>query len=178
MFKSSFSKKKCAFQNEDVSYWKKRLRDSEASAKRAKEELHTKTKHFEETVIHLKEKLVDADNKMKRQRAETDTQMKSVINRLLNVESELRNEHTEMEAVIVGKQKLVDIQERRIKSLEASNARLMDALSHLKEKYEVSDEQIKKDLDEKGIVFNDPITPVVIAPDCENDQKPVKQQQT
>ena len=115
---------------------------------------------------------------MKRQRAETDTQMKSVINRLLNVESELRNEHTEMEAVIVGKQKLVDIQERRIKSLEASNARLMDALSHLKEKYEVSDEQIKKDLDEKGIVFDDPVTPVVIAPDCENDQKPVKQQQT
>ena len=60
---------------------KKRLRESEATARRIKEDLRNKTKHFEETVIHLKEKLVDADVKLKRQRAETDTQMKSVINR-------------------------------------------------------------------------------------------------
>ena len=75
---------------------------------------------------------MDADRKMKAQRCENEAQMKSVISRLLNVEGELRKEHAEMEAVIKGKQKMVEIQDKRIKALEGSNIRLLRALSNLK----------------------------------------------
>lgn len=149
----------------DVRYLQQRLRETEEALEKTREELKNKTLNFEETVIHLKEKLVDADCKMKKQRSETDAQMKSVIARLLNIESESRNEHSEMEAVIVGKQKLVDIQERRINSLEASNARLMKALSDLKKKHgEVDDnegEQDDQDTDDALVaqVSNDTSTP-------------------
>ena len=86
---------------------------------------------------------------------------------MLNVETELRSEHTEMGAVIAGKQKLVDIQDRRIKSLESSNARLVDALTQLKQKYEVTDEQVKLDLSERGIVLeDDDQQPAAIAEKC------------
>ncbi|XP_066911439.1 disabled homolog 2-interacting protein-like isoform X2 [Clytia hemisphaerica] len=140
----------------DVNYLRKKLRESEDQLQKTQTDLKNKTVQFEETVIHLKEKLVDADNKMKKQRIETDGQMKNVISRLLNVESELRNEHSEMEAVIAGKQKLIDIQERRIKSLESSNLRLVNALTHIKNKYSTEDQKgLKADLDEQGIDLDD-----------------------
>jgi len=142
------------YQN-DVRYLQRKLRESEEMVKKTRSDLKSKTVQFEETVIHLKEKLLEADGKMKKQRCETDAQMKSVINRLLNVESELRSEHSEMEAVIVGKQKLIDIQERRITSLEASNLRLVNALSHIKKKYVADEQRVKEDLDEQGIDLDD-----------------------
>ena len=139
-----------------MNYLRKKLRESEDQLQKTKADLKNKTVQFEETVIHLKEKLVEADNKMKKQRIETDSQMKNVISRLLNVESDLRNEHSEMEAVIAGKQKLIDIQERRIKSLEASNLRLVNALTHIKNKYVTEDQKnLKADLDEQGIDLDD-----------------------
>lgn len=130
------------------------MRETQQQLHKTQHELKSKTTNFEETVIHLKEKLLEADSKMKKQRAETDTQMKNVIARLLNVETELRMEHTEMEAVITGKQKIVDIQERRIKTLEASNARLVSALTHIRNKYAPNDEGVKKHLEQQGIKLN------------------------
>lgn len=115
---------------------------------------------------------------MKKQRAETDTQMKNVIARLLNVESELRKEHTEMEAVIAGKQKLVDIQERRIKTLEASNARLVSALAHIRNKYAPNDAGVEKHLEQQGIKLNgDHMEERIVLPEKSEKEKERQPQQ-
>uniref|UniRef100_A0A672M2P6 Disabled homolog 2-interacting protein-like n=1 Tax=Sinocyclocheilus grahami TaxID=75366 RepID=A0A672M2P6_SINGR len=54
---------------------------------------------------------------------------------LMSVEEELKKDHADMQAVIDSKQKIIDAQEKRITSLDAANARLMSALSQLKERY-------------------------------------------
>ncbi|KAG7273392.1 hypothetical protein CRUP_037454 [Coryphaenoides rupestris] len=53
------------------------------------------------------------------------------------VEEELRRDHAEMQAVIDAKQKIIDAQEKRIRSLDAANSRLMSALTQVKERYSV-----------------------------------------
>lgn len=89
--------------------------------------------------------------------------------RLMSVEEELKKDHSDMQAVVDSKQKIIDaqvslqprlllrdggccppppphhvsvlmfvlvcVQEKRIASLDAANARLMSALSQLKERY-------------------------------------------
>uniref|UniRef100_A0A3Q2XYJ3 RAS protein activator like 2 n=1 Tax=Hippocampus comes TaxID=109280 RepID=A0A3Q2XYJ3_HIPCM len=55
--------------------------------------------------------------------------------RLQAVEEELKRDHAEMQAVIETKQEVIDAQEQRILSLDATNARLMAALTQLKDGY-------------------------------------------
>ncbi|XP_075761561.1 disabled homolog 2-interacting protein isoform X4 [Pelodiscus sinensis] len=52
---------------------------------------------------------------------------------LMSVEEELKKDHAEMQAAVDSKQKIIDAQEKRIASLDAANARLMSALTQLKE---------------------------------------------
>ena len=104
-------------------------------------ELLEKTNHFQNAVVTLKEKLLEADRKMKLHQTEADCQMKSVINRLVNVETELRREQTEMEAVIKGKQKIIDIQNARIQSLENANKKLINVLTQIQAKFSKSENQ-------------------------------------
>jgi len=131
---------------DDYDVLQQKLIDTEYELKRTQQELHGKTIHFQNTVVHLKEKLVEADKKMKLQRGDTDSQMKNVIARLLNVESELRREHTEMETIIEGKEKIIAIQEKRISTLEAANNRLVGALSKIRQKYDPSSDDIEVDV--------------------------------
>ncbi|XP_054942958.1 disabled homolog 2-interacting protein isoform X2 [Physeter macrocephalus] len=60
--------------------------------------------------------------------------MKGIISRLMSVEEELKKDHAEMQAAVDSKQKIIDAQEKRIASLDAANARLMSALTQLKER--------------------------------------------
>ncbi|XP_075704345.1 disabled homolog 2-interacting protein-like [Rhinoderma darwinii] len=53
----------------------------------------------------------------------------------MSVEEELKKDHAEMQAAVDSKQKIIDAQEKRIASLDAANARLMSALTQLKERY-------------------------------------------
>lgn len=62
--------------------------------------------------------------------------MKSIITRLITVEDELRKEQREMAQVIAAKQQIIDERETKILNLDATNQRLLGALSQLREKYE------------------------------------------
>ena len=57
---------------------------------------------------------------------------------MVGVEEELKREREEMQAVVGAKQKIIDAQERRIEALDAANARLMNALDNLKERYQMT----------------------------------------
>uniref|UniRef100_A0A3Q3PZN4 RAS protein activator like 2 n=1 Tax=Monopterus albus TaxID=43700 RepID=A0A3Q3PZN4_MONAL len=66
---------------------------------------------------------------------EHHVQVETSHTQLMAVEEELKRDHTEMQAVIEAKQKVIDAQEKRIGSLDAANSRLMAALTQVKERY-------------------------------------------
>lgn len=58
-----------------------------------------------------------------------------LIERLIGVEEELRKEQQEMQSIVIAKQQVIEAQERRIQSLDNANARLLAALTQLKDRY-------------------------------------------
>lgn len=58
--------------------------------------------------------------------------MKELLDRLVSVESEFRKEQKEMQEVIQAKQVIIEAQERRIKSADSSNAKLIATLNQIR----------------------------------------------
>ncbi|XP_068105124.1 disabled homolog 2-interacting protein isoform X1 [Hyperolius riggenbachi] len=86
-------------------------------------------------LLEYQARLEDSDERLRRQQEDKEMQMKGIISRLMSVEEELKKDHAEMQAAVDSKQKIIDAQEKRIASLDAANARLMSALTQLKERY-------------------------------------------
>lgn len=86
-------------------------------------------------VLEYQARLEDSEERLRRQQEDKEIQMKGIISRLMSVEEELKKDHAEMQAAVDSKQKIIDAQEKRIASLDAANARLMSALTQLKERY-------------------------------------------
>uniref|UniRef100_A0A8P4K8Y3 Disabled homolog 2-interacting protein n=1 Tax=Dicentrarchus labrax TaxID=13489 RepID=A0A8P4K8Y3_DICLA len=79
-------------------------------------------------------RLEDTESRLRRLQDDKDLQMNSIISRLMAVEEELKKDHSDMQAVVDSKQKIIEAQEKRIASLDAANSRLMAALTQLKER--------------------------------------------
>ncbi|KAL2099887.1 hypothetical protein ACEWY4_004281 [Coilia grayii] len=105
-----------------------RLEESEVRVKEQEEQAH-------KMLMDYQSRLHEAEDRLRRQQDDKDLQMKGIISRLMSVEEELKKDHSDMQAVIDSKQKIIDAQEKRIASLDAANARLMSALTQLKERY-------------------------------------------
>uniref|UniRef100_A0A8C9Y693 DAB2 interacting protein n=1 Tax=Sander lucioperca TaxID=283035 RepID=A0A8C9Y693_SANLU len=86
-------------------------------------------------------RLEDTESRLRRLQDDKDLQMNSIISRLMAVEEELKKDHSDMQAVVDSKQKIIETQEKRIASLDAANSRLMAALSQLKERYAVTSQR-------------------------------------
>ncbi|XP_059404085.1 disabled homolog 2-interacting protein-like isoform X1 [Carassius carassius] len=121
----------------------------QAEISRLQEQLRVSVQRLEEYELRIKgqeeqaqkmlleyqTRLDESEERLRRQQEDKDLQMKGIISRLMSVEEELKKDHADMQAVIDSKQKIIDAQEKRIASLDAANARLMSALSQLKERY-------------------------------------------
>lgn len=83
-------------------------------------------------VASFKERLAESENSLKQLRQEKDREMKELLDRLVSVESELRKEQKEMQEVIHAKQVIIDAQERRIKSVDSNNAKLIATLNQVR----------------------------------------------
>ncbi|KAJ3604893.1 hypothetical protein NHX12_026944 [Muraenolepis orangiensis] len=107
---------------------------------RHREDLSQVEKYQQEVAV-LQERLRASVQKLEEYEARLKGQddqaqkMKGIISRLMSVEEELKKDHSDMQAVVDSKQKIIDAQEKRIASLDAANARLMSALTQLKERY-------------------------------------------
>lgn len=86
-------------------------------------------------LLEYQARLEESEERLRRQQDDKEMQMKGIISRLMSVEEELKKDHAEMQAAVDSKQKIIDAQEKRIASLDATNARLMSALTQLKERY-------------------------------------------
>lgn len=63
---------------------------------------------------------------------------KLLFSRLMSVEDELRREQRKMSDTLTHKQRVIDAQEHQIAALDAANNRLLNALSQLKERYQLN----------------------------------------
>ncbi|XP_063288882.1 disabled homolog 2-interacting protein isoform X4 [Pelobates fuscus] len=84
-------------------------------------------------LLEYQARLEESEDRLRRQQEDKEMQMKGIISRLMSVEEELKKDHADMQAAVDSKQKIIDAQEKRIASLDAANARLMSALTQLKE---------------------------------------------
>uniref|UniRef100_A0A673LL79 Disabled homolog 2-interacting protein-like n=1 Tax=Sinocyclocheilus rhinocerous TaxID=307959 RepID=A0A673LL79_9TELE len=108
------------------------------SAKKLEEyESHMKSQddQTQKMLLEYQARLEDTEERLRKQQDEKEHQMKSIITRLMSVEEELKKDHADMQAIVDSKQKIIEAQEKRIASLDAANARLMSALSQLKDRY-------------------------------------------
>uniref|UniRef100_A0A8C2IM67 DAB2 interacting protein a n=1 Tax=Cyprinus carpio TaxID=7962 RepID=A0A8C2IM67_CYPCA len=108
------------------------------SAKKLEEyESHMKSQddQTQKMLLEYQARLEDTEERLRKQQDEKEHQMKSIITRLMSVEEELKKDHADMQAIVDSKQKIIEAQEKRISSLDAANARLMSALSQLKDRY-------------------------------------------
>uniref|UniRef100_A0A452GVU3 Uncharacterized protein n=2 Tax=Gopherus TaxID=38771 RepID=A0A452GVU3_9SAUR len=115
------------------------LQDKLRISNKKLEDYENRFKCQEETtqklMLEYQARLEESEERLRRQQEDKDIQMKGIISRLMSVEEELKKDHAEMQAAVDSKQKIIDAQEKRIASLDAANARLMSALTQLKERY-------------------------------------------
>ncbi|XP_073170976.1 disabled homolog 2-interacting protein isoform X7 [Lepidochelys kempii] len=115
------------------------LQDKLRISNKKLEEYENRFKCQEETtqklMLEYQARLEESEERLRRQQEDKEIQMKGIISRLMSVEEELKKDHAEMQAAVDSKQKIIDAQEKRIASLDAANARLMSALTQLKERY-------------------------------------------
>ncbi|XP_069603489.1 disabled homolog 2-interacting protein isoform X2 [Ranitomeya imitator] len=115
------------------------LQDKLRLSNKKLEEYESRCKNQDEQtqkiLLEYQARLEESEERLRRQQEDKEMQMKGIISRLMSVEEELKKDHAEMQAAVDSKQKIIDAQEKRIASLDAANARLMSALTQLKERY-------------------------------------------
>uniref|UniRef100_A0A671QUG7 Disabled homolog 2-interacting protein-like n=1 Tax=Sinocyclocheilus anshuiensis TaxID=1608454 RepID=A0A671QUG7_9TELE len=122
-------------QAEKISMLQERLRVSVQRLEEYEVRIKGQEEQAQKMLLEYQARLDESEERLRRQQEDKDLQMKGIISRLMSVEEELKKDHADMQAVIDSKQKIIDAQEKRIASLDAANARLMSALSQLKERY-------------------------------------------
>ncbi|XP_005720266.1 disabled homolog 2-interacting protein isoform X2 [Pundamilia nyererei] len=120
---------------QEIAVLQEKLRASVQKLEEYEARLKGQDEQAQKVLMEYQARLEESEERLRRQQDDKDLQMKSIISRLMSVEEELKKDHSDMQAVVDSKQKIIDAQEKRIASLDAANARLMSALSQLKERY-------------------------------------------
>ncbi|XP_036435282.1 disabled homolog 2-interacting protein isoform X1 [Colossoma macropomum] len=120
---------------QEIAMLQDRLRLSAKKLEDYEVRLQGQDEQTQKMLLEYQARLEDAEDRLRRQQEDKELQMKSIITRLMSVEEELKKDHADMQAIVDSKQKIIEAQEKRIASLDAANARLMSALSQLKERY-------------------------------------------
>ncbi|XP_026210353.1 disabled homolog 2-interacting protein isoform X4 [Anabas testudineus] len=120
---------------QEIAVLQEKLRASVQKLEEYEARLKGQDEQAQKVLMEYQARLEESEERLRRQQEDKDLQMKGIISRLMSVEEELKKDHSDMQAVVDSKQKIIDAQEKRIQSLDAANARLMSALSQLKERY-------------------------------------------
>ncbi|XP_069121647.1 ras GTPase-activating protein nGAP-like isoform X18 [Argopecten irradians] len=116
---------------QEVEVLKQQVADAQRRLQNAEKMLQEQQSGTHLLVEDWQLRLEESEERMKKQQTDKDDQMKHIIQRLMTIE----NEQEEMEKIVHQKQRVIEAQERRIQSLDNANAKLMSALSQLKDQY-------------------------------------------
>ncbi|XP_029370880.1 DAB2 interacting protein b isoform X3 [Echeneis naucrates] len=122
-------------EKQEIALLQEKLRASVQKLEEYEARLKGQDEQAQKVLMEYQARLEESEERLRRQQDDKDLQMKGIISRLMSVEEELKKDHSDMQAVVDSKQKIIDAQEKRIASLDAANARLMSALTQLKERY-------------------------------------------
>ncbi|KAL4617431.1 hypothetical protein GN956_G21162 [Arapaima gigas] len=120
---------------QEITILQEKLRISVQKLEEYESRLKGQDEHTQKMLMEYQARLEESEERLRRQQEDKELQMKGIISRLMSVEEELKKDHSDMQAVVDSKQKIIEAQEKRIASLDAANARLMSALTQLKERY-------------------------------------------
>ncbi|XP_037121021.1 DAB2 interacting protein b isoform X4 [Syngnathus acus] len=120
---------------QEIALLQEKLRASVQKLEEYEARLKGQDEQAQKVLMEYQARLEESEERLRRQQDDKDLQMKGIISRLMSVEEELKKDHSDMQAVVDSKQKIIDAQEKRIASLDAANTRLMSALTQLKERY-------------------------------------------
>uniref|UniRef100_A0A8C9SLI2 DAB2 interacting protein n=1 Tax=Scleropages formosus TaxID=113540 RepID=A0A8C9SLI2_SCLFO len=122
---------------QEIAVLQDKLRISAKKLEEYESRMKGQDEHAQKMLMEYQARLEESEERLRRQQEDKELQMKGIITRLMSVEEELKKDHSEMQAVVDSKQKIIEAQEKRIASLDAANARLMSALTQLKERYSI-----------------------------------------
>ncbi|XP_057675580.1 disabled homolog 2-interacting protein-like isoform X3 [Corythoichthys intestinalis] len=120
---------------QEIALLQEKLRASVQKLEEYEARLKGQDEQAQKVLMEYQARLEESEERLRRQQDDKDLQMKGIISRLMSVEEELKKDHSDMQAVVDSKQKIIEAQEKRIASLDAANSRLMSALTQLKERY-------------------------------------------
>ncbi|XP_056449269.1 disabled homolog 2-interacting protein [Gadus chalcogrammus] len=126
---------------QEIAMLQERLRVAGMRQEECEARLMLQDQHNQRMLQEYQARLEDTESRLRRLQDDKDLQMNSIISRLMTVEAELKKDHSDMQAVVDSKQKIIEAQEKRIASLDAANSRLMAALTQLKERYTVTSQR-------------------------------------
>ncbi|RDD44424.1 Disabled-like protein 2-interacting protein [Trichoplax sp. H2] len=94
---------------------------------------------YEETIKRVdavwKKRMNDCEAHLQRQVEEKELQLKNIISRLLSVEEDVRKEQAELKAIVKAKEKVIEMQDKRIRTLENINAKTISVLNDFRARY-------------------------------------------
>ena len=130
----SVTKRRCFFfQYEmELAELRRELQDTKKTLASTHEQLILQESSTHKLVASIKERLAESEEKFHNLQKGKDSEISDLLTQLVNVENELQKDHEEMQAVIQAKQNTIEVQERRIKSLDSTNARLVATLNQFK----------------------------------------------
>lgn len=122
----------CLQYEKELSDLREELLETKRTLASTHEQLILQESSTHKLVASFKERLAESENSLQQLRQEKDREMKELLDRLVSVESELRKEQKEMQEVIHAKQVIIEAQERRIKSVDSNNAKLIATLNQVR----------------------------------------------
>ncbi|XP_037113818.1 disabled homolog 2-interacting protein-like [Syngnathus acus] len=126
---------------QDIALLQEKLRVAALRQEECEARLLVQDQQNQRLLQEYQARLEDTESRLRRLQDDKDLQMNSIISRLMAVEEELKKDHSEMQAVVDSKQKIIEAQEKRMANLDATNSRLMAALAQLKERYGVTSQR-------------------------------------
>lgn len=116
----------------EIADLREELQETKKTLASTHEQLILQESSTHKLVASVKERLAESEENLRKLRKEKEHDMRELLDRLVNVENQLREEQIGLQEIIQAKQNIIDAQEKRIKSLDSTNARLVATLNQVR----------------------------------------------
>ncbi|KAK1884354.1 Disabled like 2-interacting protein [Dissostichus eleginoides] len=106
---------------QEILVLQEKLRASVQKLEEYEARLKGQDEQAQKVLMEYQARLEESEERLRRQQDDKDLQMKGIISRLMSVEEELKKDHSDMQAVVDSKQKIIDAQLKERYSMQTRN---------------------------------------------------------